>query len=260
MKRNITLLSRIIIFQIVLYIFLFNSSTNAELIVQIDLTKTKQKYIPISLDISTVKKDSLLFVFPVIIPGIYEFNNFGKYIKNIRFCDSSGNSLKYQKINENKYLILNSRKLRNISYRVENSWGDKNSFKPSLNYISNTFCLLNAYGVVGLLDGYKDSAYTVIAKHSTPLEINTSLHLYNNNDTMSSFYAENYLELIANPIFFSPHDTSMVNIGKASFKISTNMSHPKYNAETIKNILHPILETIVIDLGDSLFHDYSLLL
>ena len=99
-------------------------------------TSKKQSFIEASVDLINVENDKvkiiinppkitqeeIIFYIPQIVPGTYEYSNFGRFIENVKALDDKGKSLKVEAIDENSWKIFDAKKLDRVTYYANDTF------------------------------------------------------------------------------------------------------------------------------------------
>ncbi len=126
----------------------------------VDLTKTDNDELTITLLTPKVKTASVIFYMPKIVPGTYTNSDFGKFVHNVKAFDKAGKALTVKQTpDSNGWKIEKATTLYKIEYKVEDSWDA--SFKHGVyemagtNFEANKNFVFNTCGIFGYLDGLK---------------------------------------------------------------------------------------------------------
>ena len=99
-------------------------------------TSKKQSFIEASVDLINVENDKvkiiinppkitqeeIIFYIPQIVPGTYEYSNFGRFVENVKALDNQGKSLKVEAIDENSWKIFDAKKLDRVAYYANDTF------------------------------------------------------------------------------------------------------------------------------------------
>ena len=78
--------------------------------------------VKITISPSALASDEIIFYIPQIVPGTYEYSNFGRFAEDLKAFDSKGNSLTVTAIDQNSWKIEGAKKLQRITYWVNDTF------------------------------------------------------------------------------------------------------------------------------------------
>lgn len=252
---------------VLLLVFCINHFSFGVNHVSIDLQNTKHpEYVKVELtDLKLVNDVEVLF-FPSTIPGMYEKNDFGKYVKDLCVHYKNGSIKKVKAKNINVFSIPNANKVNKITYKVKRTNADSKFFQSAGNYfVDNTF-LLNFHSLVGYLKSTINEPYKVTIIKTEKLFGEGSLDKISNTKTnVDLLNAKNYHELIDSPFLYSVFnetDTLSYNVALGNIKIAIATNSLNISAQYIKEALDPILDVLAKDrlYSDNFEDSYSFLI
>jgi predicted metalloprotease with PDZ domain len=217
---------RIHVFLIICLIFTsFQFSTFAVTSAKIDLTKAAGDHkLFVELTAPVINSETVELHFPKIVPGTYFINNFGRFISDVKAYDESGNLLGVDKLDTNRWRIMNAGMLRKVTYWAEDTYHSEKSpavFEPvGLCIDSGKVFVLNNYCYVGYFEGYKDEPFELSVTKPPGFYGATSLNLVSTNGRNDTYKAENYFELHDNPILYCIPDTATVMVNNTLVLLS----------------------------------------
>lgn len=215
---------------------------------KIDLTKVKKDKIQVHLKTPEIKEKETLFCFPASVPGTYTISNYGNIIENLKAFDSQGNQLKVSKINTNCYQIQQADKLTDITYWVNDSWDSKKGKKifdlEGVKFEKDEVFLLNNGCMFGYFKGKKNILFDLKIQKPETLFGLTTLQTAISEKELQTFIAEDYDELVDNPILFTEPDTASFKINNTNITISVFNESGKKSAQIIKENILPEFKAI----------------
>lgn len=211
----------------------------------IDLQRLEKDKVKVTCIVPPINNDIAEFIFPNIIPGSYSYKEYGVYIENFTAYDSEGNSLKLKKADTYNYKILNAKKLTKVSYEVNDSWEEKNGkryiFQPAgTNFDAGASYVLNHYGMIGYIDGYKNVPFTLLVNKPEGLKTYTQLPIQNINSTSDKIIAPNYDVLSDNPMMLCPPNDTTFMVGNTKITLCLYSETGKNNIHQISEIAKPV--------------------
>jgi predicted metalloprotease with PDZ domain len=122
----------------------------------IDLNKVSDDKVKVELITPAIKKSTITYHIPKIVPGTYSEDDYGRYIEQFEAFDKKGNMLGTEKSDVNSWTISTANKLYKISYFVNDTYDDSITkqviFEPAgsniqkdTNYVINNHCFLGYF-------------------------------------------------------------------------------------------------------------------
>ncbi len=218
----------------------FSNNLNDTINVTINLRQVDSLGLKIRVLPSNDLKGNVKYQFPKSIPGLYEYlnshNSIIKLFQNGEKVNSTDNSFSIKCDLPSNALTYTSKstvsKFKGIS--AEDSY-----------YLKDSIYILNWHYLLGYFNTNTERPYKIKIIKDKKLLGTGTLPKIERNDTVDIFIANNYKELIHNPIMYSIPDTTNFKIGETSFTISCAGNDSLLNAESIKNLLiNPLTEII----------------
>lgn len=225
--------------------------------VSVDLNQVNDDKVQVSVLVPKLNQPETIYNMPKIVPGTYSISDFGRFVSDFQAFDKNGTPLTVQRLDTNRWKILNASKLHRISYWIDDTFDDKDTdniiFEPGGTNIEagNNF-LLNPFGVVGYLEGIKQLPYELnIVKPqgfygSTPLIAKTT------TDTQDTYLVPNYVELADSPLMYNRPDTTVLKIGNTDVLVSVYSPTGRVTSKPIATNIRDILEAQRKYLGGTL--------
>jgi predicted metalloprotease with PDZ domain len=215
--------------------------TTAKIKVKVSKILQNDKLLNVEIILDTIIPDSAVFCFPKSVPGTYCYNYYGRNIDNFKCYDNEGNFLKYDIVDSTNYRICKSGSLHKIVYDVhpytENSFFKENNMLCDQTVLLKDFCLMNFSSVVGYFKGFEKFSYSIELYRPQNYYSVSSLKNIKKFKDSDLFFADNYDELIDNPISYSAKlDTLSCKIGKSSFFLSIYSRNSTINTSMLKDV------------------------
>ena len=240
-----------------------NLQAQKEYVYEVDLTNVVADMIKVELTTPKIKQSEIIFYMPKVIPGTYKIADYGRFVHKFKALDKKGQTLKTEKLDNNSWKINDSKKLRKITYWVEDTFDTKlveNSvFEPAgTNIEKGENFVLNASGVFGYFKGKKNMRFDLNITRNTEMYgatglISNGVHINLNRINSENikeisetqidlFSTENYNDLVDSPIMYTKDiDTTFIKIANTDILISSyspnKVISSKEIAATIKEIL-----------------------
>lgn len=213
--------------------------------VKINLNEVKDDQLKVEIILPAVAKDEIEYHIPKIVPGTYSISDFGRFISDFKALDKSGKELVVERITENRWAIKEPSKLHKITYWVEDTYDtDKSNviFEPAgTNIEEGKNFLINTYGFIGYLNGYKDKPYEVSITRPSDFYGATSMKLKKSENNTDTYVIGNYFDLADAPIMYNRPDTTSLRIGGAEILVSVyspnKLIKSQFVMENVKEIL-----------------------
>ncbi|MEQ9263083.1 MAG: PDZ domain-containing protein [Owenweeksia sp.] len=228
-----------------------------------DLKAVKDDRLPIQIVPPVLNEDSVEFHMPKIVPGTYAIEDFGQFVNDIKAEDARGNELKIKKLDTNRWRIYKAKKLYKISYYADDTYDsekDIDIFEPAGTSVEDSVFLLNNFGFIGYVDGYKDHPFTLEVARKKGFYPSTSLP-FEAGDTTDVFNATNYFVLHDNPILYCVPDTAFKQVGGAEVMVSVYSPNGTITAAECMARIAEVLDAASEYLGGTLpVEKYSVLI
>jgi len=210
----------------------------------IDLVNIEDDKVKVEIEVTNIDTDTISYFLPKIVPGTYQNNNYGNYIEDFKAFDSEGNPLYIQKYGSNRWKINNVRKLKKISYLVNDTFDSENThnvFSPTgTNILKNKNFVLNLYAFVGYFDTLKETPYKILIKHPKILKASTSYPkttlekpIENPNYDVDYFVFKRYADLADSPIMYCIPDKVTFTINGVEVLLSVYSPGNRHKAARI---------------------------
>jgi predicted metalloprotease with PDZ domain len=217
--------------------------------VTIDLNNPKDDKIMVTVVPAAVNQDEVTFSFPKTVPGTYSYDDYGKYIENVKAFDEKGTELITIKIDQNTWKITEAKKLKKVTYWVNDTFdtetgegfGSKDVFSPAGTNISPNNYMLNMHGFVGYFSDKLEVPYITTVVHPDTLYGATSMDDVDPSPTQDVFKTSRYASLVEHPIMYSKPDYTSFKVDDMEILISVYSPNGNYKAKDIS----PTMETMM---------------
>lgn len=195
----------------------------------IDLVGIEDDKVEITITPPPMKVESTVFYIPQIVPGTYEYSNFGRFVEDVKAFDKKGNEMELISLDQNSWEIVKPKKLAKISYKVNDTFDGPNGQEiypmGGTDFQEGEVYLLNLHSMIGYFEGMKESSYKLSVSSPKDLEAFTSLPALSTSDSLDVFNAERYFHIIDNPILYSKpnavsFDLDQIKVGLAIYSPS----------------------------------------
>lgn len=219
-----------------------NKNSLQEIQVSINLKQIKDDKVMVTMEIPPISSNEVNFNIPKMIPGTYSEDNYGKYIEDLKTYDHNGNQLVVKKVGDNTWTISNAKKLKKITYLVNDTFDTENGkgfgkgdiFSPAGSNINvDKNMVVNTHCFVGYFDNFMSIPYKVSISHPNSLWGATSLIDSDNSNTNDVFQLSRYAVLVENPIMYSKPDYTTFKVDDMDILIAVYSPNGKVTAQSL---------------------------
>ena len=220
---------------------------------EVDLTSARGDQVDVTLKTPHIDMDTLIFVFPSVVPGCYSYDDFGRFIDRFRVFDKEGKRKRdFDRVGDNAFFIYNASEIGEITYRVDDTWIDEYSnyvFQPCGSYIDRKEAfVINHHAFFGFYDGFADLPFEVSFKISDQMYAASALKP-ETREGKKVFNANSYAKLIDNPILVSKPDTASFVVDSTTFHIAIHSTGGTITAKKVQEIIEPDIKKIYNRIG-----------
>lgn len=228
--------------------------------INIDLNQVSNDRLPVEIIVPSINEETIEYHMPKVVPGTYSISDFGRFVDEFKALDAEGNELETENISTNKWVIKDASNLKKISYWVEDSfddfkgYGSNRLFEPGGMSIEeeNGVFVINTFGFVGYVDGYKFKPFELTIIHDEEIEGATSLKKINSTETSDTYSAENYNFLADAPIMYCKPDIVTKEIAGAEILVSVYSPNNVLSAADVMDTIDELMEAQAEYLGGKL--------
>ncbi|TXK49097.1 peptidase M61 [Pontibacter qinzhouensis] len=223
----------------------------------LDLTKVQNDRVMVTMLAPAIKQQEIVYNMPKIVPGTYSISDFGKFINEFKAYDKSGNQLKTEKLDNNRWKINNATALHKVTYWVDDTFDTPKKediiFEPAgTNIEENKNFLLNTFGFIGYFDNMKQVPYELNITKPAGFYGSTPLQAVSTTATSDKFQLDNYMDLADNPLMYNVPDTTVLRLGKTEVLVSVYSPSGKVTSGPVAANVQDILEAQRSYLGGTL--------
>lgn len=229
----------------------------------VDLTRVSDDKVLVELKPPKIKQKEITFYLPKIIPGTYAIADYGRMVSELKAFDKKGRELIVERLDDNSWKIKNAKKLRKLSYWVEDTYDTEKEgpsiFQPAgTNIEAGKNFVINTAGFFGYFEGMKKREFEInfirekgfyggtgLKPVKVGLPVSASLKSESNSAPadrfMDRFSVEDYDRLVDSPLMYNKADTAIVKVANADVLIA---SYSPNNLITAKEIAGSISEVL----------------
>ncbi|PWH85929.1 M61 family metallopeptidase [Brumimicrobium oceani] len=264
LMKPITGLFIVFLFQIILASSIFGQATNN---VVIDLSKeiTNDK-IQVEIHDLNFKKNRDTLFFPAVVLGMYEENNFGQYIDEIKVSYVNGDIKTIKSTKQNLFILKDAAEVTKVSYWAKSTINNKSLFLPAGSFFEQHGAfLLNFHSLVPYSKSTMNNSYKITIKRNNEITAVGALPIKSiEEEDKDIITAADYHELIDSPFLYSKFkakDTTSIRLKHGIIQIAIAPNIYNLDAEYIKKTIAPVLNVLEKDsLFSTLFEDKYCLL
>jgi predicted metalloprotease with PDZ domain len=200
----------------------------------------------VHLKITGFSEDTLTYCFPKIVPGIYGAMNFGQYVSAFEVFDKKGQKLKTEHSDLNSWKIYPAKEIARVSYLVDDAWEafddklENGFYRSAASSFNDSSFVITPHSLFGYFRGHLNHPIEVTIRKGINLYPATSL-----KKTVKShqdlFVADNYHQLVDNPILYALPDTTMINLPGISVEVACYSTSGKRISKDIAEYIRPLL-------------------
>ena len=221
----------------------------------IDLVNVIDDKVKISISPPKINSNEITFYIPQIVPGTYEYSNFGRFTKNLKAYNKKGDLLSVQKIDKNTWKISNAKKLTKLTYLVNDTFDGPNGKEiypmGGTSFEKNNVFLMNLHTMIGYFDGMKENPYRLSIRSPKNLTAFTSLPIISKSDTLDFFDAKRYFHVIDNPILYSKPNSVSFDLDEIKVGLAIYSPSNTHRAEDYQSAIKKMMVAQKEFLGDA---------
>ena len=231
------------------------TADNASIQAEIDLISIADDKVKITITPPAIKAASTVFYIPQIVPGTYEYSNFGRFIENFEALDKNGNPLEVIALDQNSWEILNPKKLAQIRYLANDTFDgpDGQEIYPmgGTDFQEDEVYLLNLHSMIGYFEGMKARSYKLSVRSPKELKPFTSLPSISSSDSLDIFNAERYFHIIDNPILYSNPNAVSFDLDDIKVGLAVYSPSDTHQATAYQPAIEEMMKAQKAFLGDA---------
>lgn len=229
----------------------------------IDLTKVVDNKVYVELSTPKIEQEQITFNLPMMIPGTYSIEDYGRFLSNVKAFDKKGRELPVEKISTNSWKISKANKMKKLSYWVEDTYHSEiegpQIFQPAgTNIEEGKNFVINASGFFGYFEGMRETEFNVQVIKPDNFYGGTGMIPVSMNDILSSkfslegrtygediradhFRTDSYDQLVDSPILYCEPDTAVINVAGTEVLVSVYSPNKVVSANEIAETIDEVL-------------------
>ncbi|WP_228851699.1 M61 family metallopeptidase [Aegicerativicinus sediminis] len=230
------------------------------IVVDINIANTKKDKVPVEVNPGRFTKDTVIYRLPKVVQGTYENSDFGRFLENFKALDYAGMDLPVTKIDDNSWMIVNSRKLDRLTYWVNDTFDLESEmsvpFSPAGTNIEEENFVLNLHGFVGYFDSLKNNQYALTVTAPSDFTRTSALEEMSKKISddgklvTSSYFANRYFDITDNPMMYGNLSVEEFLVGNIKIVLSVYSPNGKHSASDLKEAMYKMMKAQKNYLGD----------
>ena len=253
-RTNLVLLLFVVILQGCASLGLTSKKSNT-IETHIDLNAVENDQLLVTLDPGPFPAGEVTFYMPSVIPGTYEYTDFGRFVTNLQAFDKNNQLLDVVKDGKNTWKIADGKKLDRITYNVDDTFDSPEGKKiypmGGTKIEKDEVYLLNLHGFVGYFKGGKEWSYRVTIDSPADLVPFSSMESVSHTATQDVFLAGRYFNIIDDPILYTNDDSISFSLEDIEVNLAVHSPTGAHKAADFKETLVDMMEAQKRFLGDA---------
>ena len=253
-RTNLFLLISIVILQGCASLNLASKKSNI-IETYIDLNAVDNDQLVVSLNPGSFPKGEVTFYMPSVIPGTYEYTDFGRFVSNFKAFDKNNQLIDVVKEGKNTWKIAEGKKLDRVSYVIDDTFDSPEGKKiypmGGTKIEKDEVFLLNLHGFVGYFKGGKEWSYRVTIDSPADLVPFSSLEYVSHTATQDVFLAGRYFNIIDDPILYTNDDSISFSLEDIEVNLAVYSPTGAHKAADFKETIETMMQAQKRFLGDA---------
>ena len=182
-----------------------------------------------------------IFHFASTAPGTYQIMDIGRFVKNFKAFDGSGNEIVTQNTSTNQWTITNPAAVKKITYEAIDIWDspitENKPYPMCSSTISDTFVMINGQCVFGYFEGMQAEPIRIKIDYPSAWKLGTALQ----KNTAGYFEAENFDHAVDSPFYLGDLTVAQTQVGGATVEVYTHSMTGLIKSSDILSSLQDIL-------------------
>lgn len=212
----------------------------------IDLNSVEDDQLIVSLDPGPFPNGEVTFYMPSVIPGTYEYTDFGRFVSNLQAFDNKNQPLEVVKEGKNTWKIAEGKRLDRITYLVDDTFDSDKGTKiypmGGTKIEKDEVFLLNLHGFVGYFKGGKEWSYRVTIDSPADLVPFSSMENISHTATKDIFLARRYFNIIDDPILYTKDDSVSFQLEDIEINFAVHSPTGTHKASEFKETLMNMMQ------------------
>ena len=230
--------------------FFAQNKTN-EIQVSLDLVNINNDRVAVTIVPPKIKSDETTFYMPKIVPGTYSEDDYGRYIENFKAYNAKGKELSVAKMDENSWVIKDSKSLAKVTYLVNDTYdsesgsefGKGDIFSPAgTNIAEGENFVINTHAFVGYFKDLNELPYQLTITKPTALYGATAMIDLDKSESVDVYRASRYAELVDHPIMYNKPNFTTFMVDDMEIILSIYSPKGIFKAEDLKPAMEKMMQ------------------
>lgn len=206
----------------------------------VDVTDTAMDSFSVTLNISGLKGDSIIYQFAATAPGTYQVMDVGRLVGSFAASDAKGRTLSSYRLSTNQFVIHHASSISKVEYRISDSFDE--NLQPHPIYlmcgsnIEDDNVQINPHMVFGYFHGHQSDAIEVSVAHPKEWTLGTALPFRN-----GVYHADTFDRLVDSPIFGGRMEKSGFKVGGTDVDMYIYSASGEVTADHFREPLRELL-------------------
>ena len=182
-----------------------------------------------------------IFQFASTAPGTYQTMDIGRFVRDFKAFDRSGNEVPTEHSSVNQWTISRPSEVRKITYTVADMWDskvDENRVFPMCSTtISDDFVMVNGQCVFGYFEGMQAEPIKIKLRYPSNWKIGTAL----TQDRQGYYLADDFDHIVDSPFYLGNLSTASTTVGGATIDVYTYSKTGLITSDTLLGYLKSVL-------------------
>lgn len=162
-----------------------------------------------------------IFQFASTAPGTYEVMDIGRFVRDFKAFDRSGNEITTEHSSTNEWTISRPPEVARITYAVADLWDTKPAEHPvypmASTLLSDDFAMLNGQAIFGYFAGMQTEPIKIKLSFPSEWVVGTAL----NPDSDGYYRADDFDNVVDSPFFLGKLSTAKAMVGNTTIDVYT---------------------------------------
>jgi predicted metalloprotease with PDZ domain len=209
----------------------------------VNLNERADNVFRVTLDVSGLGASNSIYQFASTAPGTYQVMDIGRFVKEFKALDKSGNEIPTKKIGENQYELSTPSKIKKIEYKIAETWDapvdNHVVYKMSGSSLEQDNVLINGQCVFGYPKGWQQEPMEINLQYPAAWMVGTAL----SKDSKGHYIAENFDKMVDSPILLGRLTRASTKLGQADIEVYTYSKTDQIKSENLLGSMEKMLHS-----------------
>ncbi|MGB2866910.1 MAG: peptidase [Bacteroidota bacterium] len=208
---------------------------------EVDLNDRSGDTFKVTLTPERLSAPNNIFQFASTAPGTYQTMDIGRFVRDFKALDRSGNEVPTEHSSTNQWTISRPSDVRSITYAVVDIWDsnvdEHRMFPMCSSTISDDFVMLNGQCVFGYFSGMQAEPIKIRLRFPSDWKVGTAL----TRDGDGYYLADDFDQVVDSPFFLGNLSTATTTVGGATIGVYTYSKTGLITSDTMLGYLKSTL-------------------